>query len=112
MPTLTSIKINLIKNKNYFGGGTILAATSTEHFYIRKKCSYSCLEDGTIPFNLIIHIDNGLKILRELGMENIQRHTMSLALYTYENLNSLKHSNGKPVTEIYGNYNTLKINLL
>ncbi|KAI8495554.1 hypothetical protein Bbelb_265260 [Branchiostoma belcheri] len=89
--------------KTYFGGGTALAVTSNERFYVPRPNLHDRFEDGTLPFLDIIALRHGFDTLENLtgGMQYISQHTFSLAQYVYLQLTSLKHHNGQPVTVVY-----------
>ncbi|KAI1902016.1 hypothetical protein AGOR_G00040370 [Albula goreensis] len=92
-----------ILRKTYFGGGTAAAYLAEEDFFVPKPATSSRFEDGTISFLDIISLHHGFEAMERLtgSMERIQLHTFGLARYTYKLLSSLRHSNGKPVAQIY-----------
>jgi hypothetical protein len=51
-------------------------------------------------FSSVLHIQS---LYFELN-SSIQRHTQALALWTYEHLSVLRHSNGQPITQIFGKH--------
>ncbi|KAG9355853.1 hypothetical protein JZ751_000695 [Albula glossodonta] len=92
-----------ILRKTYFGGGTAAAYLAEEDFFVPKPATSSRFEDGTISFLDIISLHHGFEAMERLtgSLERIQLHTFGLARYTYKLLSSLRHSNGKPVAQIY-----------
>ncbi|XP_026881413.2 molybdenum cofactor sulfurase isoform X1 [Electrophorus electricus] len=89
--------------KSYFGGGTVSAYLVDEDYFVPKPHIASRFEDGTISFLDIISLHHGFDALLKFtgGMVNIQLHTFGLARYTYMILSCLRHSNGRPVAQIY-----------
>ncbi|KAK3708364.1 hypothetical protein QZH41_014825, partial [Actinostola sp. cb2023] len=60
-------------------------------------------EDGTLPFLDIIGVGHGLNNLHQLtgGMHAICKHTFSLSQFVYKKMDSMRHSNGARVCELY-----------
>ncbi|KAJ8036017.1 Molybdenum cofactor sulfurase [Holothuria leucospilota] len=94
--------VSLLK-KDYFGGGTVAAYSSTDPFYAPRKMPHEWFEDGTLPFLDIIALRHGFDALDSLGggMTAISQHTFTLAKYTFEALSQMQHSNGKPLAQCY-----------
>ncbi|XP_071826012.1 molybdenum cofactor sulfurase-like [Apostichopus japonicus] len=92
-----------ILRKRYFGGGAVMAYSATQPFFVPRKLFHEWFEDGTPPFLDIIAVRHGLDTLECLagGISSISEHTFYLAKYTFDNLKSLRHSNGKEVVEFY-----------
>jgi len=112
-------------NKTYFGGGTVLASTSTERYthrerereqnnnifviryHVLRKGAAEKFEDGSVAFLNILALRHGLEIFDKQkgklgGMQRVTAHTFSLAQYLYQQLRSYKHYNGTAVAAIYG----------
>ncbi|KAK6604102.1 MOSC N-terminal beta barrel domain-containing protein [Botrytis cinerea] len=91
--------------RKYFGGGTVSSLTVIhEASYHRKDATiHDGLEDGTLPFHSIIALGCAIDVHLDLygSMTNISKHTMFLTRRLYEGLSSIRHSNGRPVCEIY-----------
>ncbi|KAI9642355.1 hypothetical protein NHQ30_009159 [Ciborinia camelliae] len=91
--------------RKYFGGGTVSSLTVLhEASYHRKDATiHDGLEDGTLPFHSIIALGCAIDVHRDLygSMVNISKHTMFLTRRLYEGLSDIRHSNGRPVCEIY-----------
>ncbi|QSZ32359.1 hypothetical protein DSL72_001933 [Monilinia vaccinii-corymbosi] len=91
--------------RKYFGGGTVSSLTVLhEASYHRKDATiHDGLEDGTLPFHSIMALGCAIDVHRDLygSMENISKHTMLLTRRLYEGLSNLRHSNSRPVCEIY-----------
>ncbi|EER45518.1 molybdenum cofactor sulfurase [Histoplasma capsulatum var. duboisii H88] len=96
---------NIFDKRKYFGGGTVGMVTSLEDQWHAKKSTsvHDQLEDGTLPFHSIIALHSSLDVHERLygSMENISRHTCSLAKILYDSLAAKKHANGTVVCEMY-----------
>ena len=93
----------------YFGGGTVGAAISDEHFHVLRDETHGRFEDGTLSFLAVSSLPTGFAQLRRLGMQNISAHTHSLAVYTHNAMSALRHvvvpaasAAGDPVVRFYG----------
>ena len=63
------------------------------------------LEDGTVNFLDIIALRHGFDMFSRLGgITAIAAHVDSLTPYLYQQLSGLKHSNGRPMLEIFGKH--------
>lgn len=63
------------------------------------------LPAGTLPFLDIIGLRHGLRVFDTLGgPAAIEEHTAALGRYLYEQAARLRHSNGAPLLQIYGNH--------
>ncbi|XP_073061585.1 molybdenum cofactor sulfurase-like [Primulina eburnea] len=92
---------NLLK-KTYFSGGTVAASIADIDFYKRRDGIEEYLEDGTISFLSIASLRHGFKILNDLTMSAISRHSVSLATYVRRSLVDMRHVNGKSACVVYG----------
>jgi selenocysteine lyase/cysteine desulfurase len=90
----------------WFSGGTIEVASVQGDTYNLSEGARA-FEDGTINYLLLPAIEIGLKHLKTIGILSIHERVTSLTEYLLRNLSSLKHSNGKPVVEIYGPRNNI-----
>ena len=80
-------------------------ATSSDNFHVLKCRPADKLEDGTVNFLDIIALKHGFQMFERLGgIEAIQSHVGSLTQYLYKELSALKHSNGRPMLEIFGKH--------
>lgn len=59
-------------------------------------------EDGTINYLDIPAVKIGLDFIEKIGMDQINKRVKSLAKYLYQELNKLNHSNGQPMTRVFG----------
>ncbi|EDN10627.1 hypothetical protein HCAG_07088 [Histoplasma mississippiense (nom. inval.)] len=96
---------NIFDKRKYFGGGTVGMVTSLEDQWHAKKSTsvHDQLEDGTLPFHGIIALHSALDVHERLygSMENISRHTGSLAKVLYDSMAAKRHANGTVVCEMY-----------
>lgn len=91
--------------KVFFGGGTVALATSSDDFHVFKCRPSDKLEDGTVPFLDILNLQHGFDFLRRLGgIGRIQDHVHALTRHAYSRLSALRHANGAPLLEIFGNH--------
>ncbi|KAL6047501.1 Molybdenum cofactor sulfurase, partial [Balamuthia mandrillaris] len=114
-----------ILRKTYFGGGTIAASSAGERFHILRNQAtkdsdsfHERFEDGSLPFLNIISLRHFLPIFEpvakevlnneieegriEGGIHAIARHTSTLIRYLHQELESLRHNNGRLVVTVYG----------
>lgn len=49
-------------------------------------------------------LNYGFDAIDDLGITAINRHVWTLTEYLYDQLSRLRHTNGKPVVEIYGKH--------
>ncbi|CAH1186804.1 unnamed protein product [Phyllotreta striolata] len=92
-----------VLKKRYFGGGTVLMATSAQNVTMPRKILSERFEDGTIPFLGVLSLKHGFDTLTRLKLTftDISKHTFNLARYVYRSLLSLHHSNGRPVAVLF-----------
>ncbi|MEZ5017304.1 MAG: aminotransferase class V-fold PLP-dependent enzyme [Flavipsychrobacter sp.] len=85
----------------WFAGGTIELASvrGDGHFFADNEVGF---EDGTINYLNIPAVEMGLKYIKNIGIENIQKRITSLAQWTLDELLPLKHDNGTSLIELYG----------
>lgn len=85
----------------WFAGGTVsVASVQGESHYLSEN--EAAFEDGTVNYLSIPAIQNGLKHIREVGIDAIQRRTSALTQWLLDQLSSMQHGNGSPVIEIFG----------
>eukprot|EP00210_Caulerpa_lentillifera_P000805 g779.t1 len=94
-----------ILDKVFWAGGSVALATSKDDFHVLKCRPTERLEDGTVAFLDIISLKHGFETLKRFGgMMRIQQHVTSLTEWLYRRLNSLQHSNGRPLVKIFGKH--------
>ncbi|TVY20731.1 Molybdenum cofactor sulfurase, partial [Lachnellula arida] len=96
---------HMLGQRKYFGGGTVdLVTCLEEQSYIPKKETiHQQLEDGTLPIHNILALNSAFDVHARLygSMDQISKHTSTLARNLYQGLSTLKHFNGQPVCTIY-----------
>lgn len=91
-----------ILNKKYFSGGTVSSAIADIDFVMRRESIEQLFEDGTVSFLDIASIHHGFNIIDRLTMPSIARHTDTLATYTRNKMQMLRHANGLNLCLLYG----------
>jgi molybdenum cofactor sulfurtransferase len=87
-----------------FSGGTVVMATCGKDFALLQPRGCDRFEDGTVPFLSIVAVQEGLRVIHELGIHNISRHVWAVTRELYLRLSRLRHANGRPVLRIYGDH--------
>lgn len=87
--------------KPWFAGGTVkmVSVKNPKYFLVDN---HERFEDGTIDYTNLPAIKMGLCFLEDVGLSRIQKRIYELRKYAYEELSSLKHSNGKPLVNLFG----------
>ncbi len=87
--------------KPWFAGGTVslVSVNSLHHFLINN---HERFEDGTLNYLDIPAVKIGLDYIDDIGIDKINERVSSMRKYLYENLENLKHDNGKPLLQIFG----------
>jgi selenocysteine lyase/cysteine desulfurase len=89
----------------WFSGGTVVAVSIQAGWHYLVE-SGEAFEDGTINYLGIPAVEIGLRHLAGIGIDTIHTRVMCLAGWLLNGLSSLRHSNGKPMAEIYGPLDT------
>jgi selenocysteine lyase/cysteine desulfurase len=89
----------------WFSGGTIQAVTVQGDWHSMAP-DESAFEDGTLNFLAIPDVEFGLSWIDDVGVEIIGRRVRALSGWLLEQLGSLRHANGAPMTRVYGPMNT------
>ena len=95
---------DVLRSRRYFGGGTVdSVGVIGEPWHAKRDAIAPRLEDGTLPFHNIIALQSALEVHRTLygSMHNIARHTGYLMSELEARMRSLKHTNGRPISELY-----------
>lgn len=88
-------------HRPWFAGGTItLASVQGDRYFLAD--GPEAFEDGTVDFLNIPGVEIGLKHLRKAGIERIHERVRCLAQWLMTELESLRHSGGRPLVRIYG----------
>jgi selenocysteine lyase/cysteine desulfurase len=94
-------------SRPWFSGGTIKAVSVSIPWH-EMAPDESAFEDGTLNFLSIPDVLFGLDWLARIGMGIIATRVRCLTGWFLDRLQRLTHSNGAPMTRIYGPINTVK----
>ncbi len=85
----------------WFAGGTISIASvqGDGHYFIEGGEAF---EDGTINYLALPAIEIGLRHIADIGIETIHQRVQCLSGWLLHNLLALRHSNGRPMVQVYG----------
>ena len=85
----------------WFAGGTITVASvqGDGHYLHGDEAAY---EDGTVDYLNIPAVETGLGHLATIGMHNIHEHVTALTDWLLTALESLHHSDGRPMVQLFG----------
>ena len=95
----------LVQNRRYFGGGTVVAAVACgDTWHAKKDSLHSQLEDGTLPFHNIVALGHAMNEHARLygSMRDLSRHVQYLTGLCENRLRALRHWNGQDVCRLYG----------
>ncbi len=85
----------------WFSGGTIVAAfVQREYFDFAPGAAH--FEDGTVDYLNLPAVDIGLRLLDRVGVDVIHTRVGALGAWLLDGLASLRHTDGSPVTTLYG----------
>lgn len=93
-------------DRPWFSGGTVEAATVGVNWHIMKGGNAG-FEDGTVNFLSIPDVHFGLDWLTSIGMDVIHNRVNYLTGWFLHRIQSLRHSDGKPMVRIYGPKNNV-----
>ena len=87
--------------KPWFAGGTVkmVSVKEPKHFLVNN---HERFEDGTLDYLNIPAVKLGLEFLEQVEMERITERIWDLRKYAYQKLQSLKHSNGRNLVQLFG----------
>ena len=87
--------------KPWFAGGTVSVVTVMHagHFLVDN---HERFEEGTVDYLNIPAITNGLRFMDEIGMERLSARVVNLCGRLKRRLEALRHSNGLPITRLFG----------
>jgi len=89
----------------WFAGGTVWGISVQGDGYVMLAGGEG-FEDGTLNYLNLPAVEIGLKHLAAIGMETIHERVRCLTGWLLDTLLSLRHSNGKPLVEVYGPHTT------
>jgi molybdenum cofactor sulfurtransferase len=85
----------------WFSGGTIeMASVQGDRYYLSQ--GEKAFEDGTVDYLNLPAIETGLKFLETIGVDAIHDRVICLTAWLLENLLSLRHTNNRPMVEVFG----------
>lgn len=89
----------------WFAGGTVSVASvqGGGHFLADNEAAF---EDGTVNYLDIPAVEIGLKHIKHIGVDVIQRRVLALTGWLIQQLSTLTHSNGQALVTIFGPRNT------
>lgn len=85
----------------WYSGGTITfsSVVAFDHYLTPGAASF---EDGTVNYLSIPAVEFGLKWIESIGIDTIHTRVMCLTGWLIEQLLTLRHSNGRPLIQLYG----------
>lgn len=86
----------------WFAGGTLWGVSIQGDMHRMLEGAVEAFEDGTLDYLSLPAVEIGLKHVQAIGIETIHERVMCLTGWLLEQLLSLRHSNGRPATEVYG----------
>jgi selenocysteine lyase/cysteine desulfurase len=88
-------------HRPWFAGGTItVASVMGDKYYMADGAS--AFEDGTLDYLNIPAVEIGLKHIESIGYDVIHERVHSLTGWLLDNLTSMMHSTGVPLTRVFG----------
>jgi selenocysteine lyase/cysteine desulfurase len=103
---LIARKIALQKlRRPWYSGGTITfsSVVGDGHYLTPGAAGF---EDGTLNYLSLPAVELGLRQIESIGIDTIHTRVMCLTGWLLEQLMALRHSNGRPVVQLYGPANT------
>jgi selenocysteine lyase/cysteine desulfurase len=85
----------------WFAGGTIQAVSAQGGWHVLTD-DESAFEDGTLNFTAIPDVTVGINWMEDIGVDLVHRRVTCLTGWLLERLQALRHTNGRPMVEIYG----------
>jgi selenocysteine lyase/cysteine desulfurase len=85
----------------WFAGGSVQLA-SVQGDWHSLAPDEARFEDGTVSFLQIPDVEMGLSWVNDIGMDRIHQRVMCLTGWLIDCLAGLRHSNGEPMTRLYG----------
>ena len=89
----------------WFAGGTVWGISVQGDGYVMLSGG-EAFEDGTLNYLGLPAVEIGLQHLAAIGMETIHQRVRCLTSWLLDTLFSLRHSNGRPLVEVYGPHTT------
>jgi len=86
----------------WFAGGTITLASVQGEGWHHLAPGAAGFEDGTVDFLGLPAVAMGLEHLERVGIEAVGSRATALMAWLLDQLTSLRHSNGAPMTQVFG----------
>jgi molybdenum cofactor sulfurtransferase len=85
----------------WYSGGTIAFSSvmGDGHYMMPGAAAF---EDGTVNYLSLPAVEHGLRMIESIGIETIHTRVMCLTGWLIDQLVALRHSNGRPVVQLYG----------
>jgi selenocysteine lyase/cysteine desulfurase len=85
----------------WFAGGTItIASVQGDGHYLAEGAT--AFEDGTVDYLSLPAVEIGLRYIAGIGIDRIHDRVSCLTGWLLEQLQALRHSNGRPLIQLYG----------
>jgi molybdenum cofactor sulfurtransferase len=88
-------------HRPWFSGGTVVTA-NVQGDLVVPLTGHALFEDGTVNYLGIPAIEIGLRHIERIGIETISRRVEALGTWLLAELQRLRHSDGSPLTRVYG----------
>ncbi|MER7050086.1 aminotransferase class V-fold PLP-dependent enzyme [Streptomyces jumonjinensis] len=85
----------------WFSGGTIQVVSAQGQWH-RLAEGAAAFEDGTVNFHAIPEVCTGLDWVESIGVDAVHDHVARLTSRLLSGLARLRHSDGRPLTRLYG----------
>lgn len=88
-------------SRPWFAGGTVnfVSVRPPVHVLASNEAGF---EDGTLNYASIPAVAIGLRHLQGVGLDDIQKRIGALTAWLIEELQTLRHANGRPLVRLYG----------
>jgi selenocysteine lyase/cysteine desulfurase len=85
----------------WYAGGTItFSSVVAENHYLTP--GVAGFEDGTVNYLSIPAVEHGLRLIESIGIDTIHTRVICLTSWLIEQLLALRHTNGRPIVQLYG----------
>ncbi|GAA4604299.1 aminotransferase class V-fold PLP-dependent enzyme [Actinoallomurus liliacearum] len=91
----------------WFAGGTIQAVSAQGDWHVLAD-DETAFEDGTLNFLAIPDVAVGIDWVAGIGVDTIHRRVRCLTGRLLDRLHGLRHTNGRPMVEVYGPHDTVR----
>lgn len=91
----------------WFAGGTIQAVSAQGDWHVLAG-GEAAFEDGTLNFLSVPDVATGLDWMEHIGLDVVHLRVRCLTGWLLDRLQALRHTNGRPMAEIYGPRDTAR----